>query len=65
MGTSTDIDVAFAGDDLVPRLARAAYLARYTGSSRVHCTSDLRLYFRWCADHDLIPLAMVWMGMDP
>lgn len=34
MGTSTDIDVAFAGDDLVLRLACAAYLARYTGSSR-------------------------------
>jgi hypothetical protein len=30
MGTSTDIDVVFAGDDLVLRLACAAYLARYT-----------------------------------
>lgn len=59
MGTSTDIDVAFAGDDLVLRLACAAYLARYTGSSRIHCTSDLRLYFRWCAERDLMPLAMV------
>ncbi|MEV0296816.1 tyrosine-type recombinase/integrase [Nocardia sp. NPDC050710] len=33
MGTSTDIDVAFVGDDLVLRLAGAAYLARYTGSA--------------------------------
>jgi site-specific recombinase XerD len=58
MGTSIDIDVAFAGDDLVLRLACAAYLARYTGSSRIHCTSDLRLYFRWCTEHQLRPLAM-------
>ncbi|MBY8855379.1 hypothetical protein K7711_02715 [Nocardia sp. CA2R105] len=33
MGTSTDIDVAFAGDDPVLRLACAAYLARYTGGA--------------------------------
>lgn len=58
MGTSTDIDVAFAGDDLVLRLACAAYLARYTGNSRIHCTSDLHLYFRWCTEHQLTPLAM-------
>ncbi|MDE1670741.1 MULTISPECIES: tyrosine-type recombinase/integrase [Nocardia] len=56
MGTSSDIDVAFAGDDLVLRLACAAYLGRFTGSSRIHCGSDLRLYFRWCTEHQLRPL---------
>ncbi|MFD0366307.1 hypothetical protein ACFQZZ_33145 [Nocardia sp. GCM10030253] len=57
MGTSTDIDVAFAGDDLVLRLACAAYPAHYTGSSRIHCTSDLRLHFQWCAERQLAPMA--------
>ncbi|MEU4318125.1 hypothetical protein AB0F85_15060 [Nocardia fluminea] len=51
MNTSADIDVAFAGDDLVLRLASAAYLARFSGTSRIHCSSDLRLYFTWCLDH--------------
>lgn len=41
------------------RLACAVYLARYTGSSRVHCTSDLRLYFRWCTERQLTPLTMM------
>ncbi|MEV0296813.1 hypothetical protein [Nocardia sp. NPDC050710] len=58
MSTSADIDVAFAGDDLVLRLASAAYLARFSGTSRIHCSSDLRLYFAWCIDHHAIPLAM-------
>jgi integrase len=39
-------------------LASSAYLARFTGSSRVYTESDLRLYFTWCADHQLVPLAM-------
>ena len=40
------------------RLASAAYLTRFTGSSRVHTKSDLRLYFCWCADRQLAPLAV-------
>jgi len=39
------------------RLAAVAYLARFTGSSRVHTQSDLRCYLRWCADRGLDPLA--------
>ncbi|WP_410873380.1 tyrosine-type recombinase/integrase [Nocardia sp. A7] len=58
MSTSADIDVAFAGDDLVLRLASAAYLARFSGTSRIHCSSDLRLYFNWCLDHRASPLTM-------
>ena len=44
-------------DDLVLRLAAAAYLGRFTGSSRMHTESDLRLFFAWCADQHLAPLA--------
>ncbi|MBH0774690.1 tyrosine-type recombinase/integrase [Nocardia bovistercoris] len=57
MNASTDIDTATGGEDLVLRLAASAYLARYTGSSRIHCRSDLRIYFAWCAERDLAPLA--------
>ena len=39
------------------RLAVAAYLARFKGSSRDHTDSDLRCYLCWCADRDLDPLA--------
>jgi integrase/recombinase XerD len=39
------------------RLAVAAYLARFTGSSRNHTDSDLRCYLTWCADRGLDPLA--------
>jgi hypothetical protein len=39
------------------RLAVAAYLARFKGSSRVHTESDLRCYLSWCAEHALDPLA--------
>jgi integrase/recombinase XerD len=39
------------------RLAVAAYLARFNGSSRDHTESDLRCYLTWCADHGLNPLA--------
>ena len=38
------------------RLATAAYLARYKGASRIHCESDLRIYFGWCAERALDPL---------
>ena len=39
------------------RLAVAAYLARFKGSSRAHTESDLRCYLSWCAEHSLDPLA--------
>jgi len=39
------------------RLAAAAYLARFTGSSREHTESDLRCYLAWCAERGLDPLA--------
>ncbi len=39
------------------RLAVAAYLARFTGSSRYHTESDLRCYLAWCAERGLDPLA--------
>jgi integrase/recombinase XerD len=49
-------------DQLVPftdqlRLAAAAYLARFKGSSRDHTESDLRCYLAWCAERGLDPLA--------
>jgi site-specific recombinase XerD len=44
--------------DLVLRLAAAAYLGRYTGTSRSHSTSDLRLFFAWCADQQLTALTV-------
>src|ERR1700727_3133504 len=39
------------------RLAVAAYLARFKGSSRAHTESDLRCYLTWCAERRLDPLA--------
>ena len=42
----------------VLRLATAAYLARYKGTSRIHMESDLRIYFGWCAERGLDPLAV-------
>jgi site-specific recombinase XerD len=39
------------------RLAVAAYLARFKGSSRKHTESDLRCYLAWCAERGLDPLA--------
>ena len=35
------------------RLAVAAYLARFKGSSREHTESDLRCYLAWCAERGL------------
>jgi len=58
MNPSTDIDVSFSGDDLVLRLASAAYLARFTGTSRIHCGSDLRIYFGWCAERGVAPMTV-------
>jgi integrase/recombinase XerD len=39
------------------RLAVAADLARFKGSSRYHAASDLRCYLSWCSQHRLDPLA--------
>ena len=39
------------------RLAMAAYLARFKGTSRKHTESDLRCYLAWCAERGLDPLA--------
>src|ERR1700724_2473907 len=39
------------------RLAVAAYLARFKGSSREHTESDLRCSLAWCAERGLDPLA--------
>ena len=39
------------------RLAAAAYLARFKGTSREHTESDLRCYLAWCAERGLDPLA--------
>src|SRR5260370_42074845 len=49
-------------DDPVPftdqlRLAVAAYLARFKGSSRERTESDLRGFLAWCAERGLDPLA--------
>src|SRR5260221_1805768 len=49
-------------DPVVPvtdqlRLAVAAYLARFKGSSRYHTDSDLRCYLSWCSERRLDPLA--------
>jgi integrase/recombinase XerD len=37
--------------------AAAAYLTRFTGSSREHARSDLRCFLAWCSDRNLHPLA--------
>jgi integrase/recombinase XerD len=39
------------------RLAVAAYLARFKGSSREHTESDLRCHLSWCTERGLDPLA--------
>jgi hypothetical protein len=39
------------------RLAAAAYLARFTGLSPTPAESDLRIYFVWCAERGVDPLA--------
>jgi hypothetical protein len=61
MMTFTDLTSAPSGP-LAPstdrlRLAVAAYLARFKGSSREHTGSDLRCYLAWCAGQRLDPLA--------
>jgi hypothetical protein len=61
MTTFSDL-ASVPSDPLVPftdrlRLAAAAYLARFKGSSREHTASDLRCYLTWCAEQGLDPLA--------
>jgi integrase/recombinase XerD len=50
--------VLHSGSDDLLRVAIAAHLARYKGPSRVHTGSDLHVFLRWCADHQLDPLAV-------
>jgi hypothetical protein len=50
------IDLPGGWRDLVLRLAASAYLGRFTGISRAHTESDLRLFFTWCVDQRLRPL---------
>jgi integrase/recombinase XerD len=63
LGMTTFPDLASVpSDPLVPftdrlRLPVAAYLARFTGSSRERTESDLRCYLSWCAGRGLDPLA--------
>jgi integrase/recombinase XerD len=52
-----------SSDPLAPstdrlRLAAAAYMARFKGSSREHTESDLRCYLAWCAEQRLDLLAV-------
>jgi integrase/recombinase XerD len=61
MMTFTELP-SVASDHPVPftdqlRLAVAAYLARFKGSSRYHTESDLRCYLAWCAERGPNPLA--------
>jgi len=43
-------------DDPMLRIAVAAHLARYRGTSRQHVISDLNSFMTWCLEHDLRPL---------
>ena len=59
MHFSEPIPLSCTSDALADRvrLAAAAYLGRFKGSSRVHTESDLRCYLTWCAERSLDPLA--------
>jgi site-specific recombinase XerD len=46
------------------RAAVAAYLARFTGLSRSHTDSDLQIYLRWCATHDLNPFTVTRVNVE-
>jgi len=59
-----DDRVAPPGQQLVLRAAVAAYLGRYRGQTRLHTESDLRVFLRWCAEHDLDPLAAVRVDIE-
>ncbi len=61
MMTFTEL-ASVPSDPLVPltdqlRLAVAAYLARFKGSSREHTDSDLCCFLAWCAERGLDSLA--------
>ena len=47
------------------RLAVAACLARFKGTSREHTESDLRCYLAWCAERGLDPLAAQRPNLEP
>jgi integrase/recombinase XerD len=59
MHFSESTPLSSSGDMLAARvrLAAAAYLGRFKGSSREHTESDLRCYLTWCAERGLDPLA--------
>jgi integrase/recombinase XerD len=38
-------------------VAALAHLSRYSGTSHMHTESDLRVFFTWCQDRQLAPLA--------
>ncbi len=63
VGMSTS-DASSGGDDVVLRLACSAYLARFTGSSRLRTESDLRLFLGWCAERELAPLEAVRVQIE-
>ena len=44
--------------------AAVAHLARYRGLSRSHTESDLRIFFRWCDDHDLDVLSVQRVDLE-
>ncbi|MFI7081443.1 tyrosine-type recombinase/integrase [Micromonospora sp. NPDC049903] len=46
------------------RAAVSAFLGRYRGQTRVHTESDLRVFLRWCADHELDPLATTRVDIE-
>jgi integrase/recombinase XerD len=54
LSAPSDQPVPFTGQ---LRLAVAAYLARFQGSTRYHTESDLRCYLAWCAQRGLDPVA--------
>jgi site-specific recombinase XerD len=42
----------------------SGYLGRYRGETRVHTESDLRVFLRWCTDHNVEPLAAVRVDIE-
>jgi site-specific recombinase XerD len=66
----TDLPSVSSSDRPVPspdqlRLARAAYLARFTGASRQHIECGLRCFLAWCAGHSLDPLTARRPHLEP
>ncbi|MCX5064292.1 site-specific integrase [Micromonospora lupini] len=46
------------------RVAVSAFLGRYRGQTRVHTESDLRVFLRWCSDHELDPLSAARVDVE-